>query len=318
MSDEGTHSASLTNDEYRLLHGVTSTELRRFMRAPILFRETPPQKSSAARTIGLLAHMVFSEDEKLEETYAEMQHPDGRFKEAKAERAEALERGITLLKTDDWNAGTRAGDAGRVLFGEWLEAYASGDWAIHYEVPFVALHQPSGQMIKSRPDALVYTAEGAWIVDLKTTSDATLRGFGRQARQQGYITQLAHYCEVQAAHAPTVPILGAVIVAVETSAPYAGAVHAIDSEALLMERMRCEQTYVELYGARESGVFPNIQPGILYGDDLAAQELHPDARVRRALHLVANGVTGVRAAQLCGISIHKLRYQLRRSKRKVI
>lgn len=319
VRDLGAHGANLTNDEYRLLNGLTSTELRLFLQAPIKYKNPPSYNhSSTARTIGLLAHMVFSGDSKLEETYGEMQHTDGRFKEAKEEKRLALERGIELLKPEVWHAGTRSGIAAAELLGKWLRRVVlpagEEDYSVDYEVPLVALHAPSQQVIKSRPDALVRTSSGIWIVDLKTTSDATVRGFGRQARSQGYITQLAHYAEVQAAHDPDLPILGAVIVAVETSTPYAGAVHYIDPEALLMERQRCEQTYAEVYGAREEGVFPNILPGTLYGDSEAVQALDPDARVRRALHLVANGVPGTKAAKLCDISLHKLRYRLRRNK----
>lgn len=309
--DIGIHDAAMTNDEYRALDGITSTELRRFLKAPILMDHNPVQKASDARTLGLMAHMVFAGDERLDEIYQKSFYTDGRFKEAKEEKRKALERGIDLLRPALYDAAMDAGNAAMDLFNAWLHDIGTHECVV-FEEPMVAIHKPSGLVIKSRPDAAVYTDDGVWIVDLKTTSDATPRGFSRQARSNGYITQLAHYAEVMVAHNDA-PILGAVIVAVETNAPHAGAVHNIDSEALTMERLDCEEAYSRIHAARTSGVYPNIQPGTLYGDSDAVKAKHPDALMRRALHLVKSGLSIGKAAKLCHIARHKVAYQLKRN-----
>lgn len=310
--DQGAHSADLTNEEYRKLNGITSTDLRRFQKAPLLLQYPPAQKSSPARNIGLAAHMKFSQDKKLESTFGQAMH-DGRFKEGKAERAHALEHGITLLKQEDWNGAMGAAQAARKLFATWLQRNADEDCECVYEVPIVAMHHDTGLVIKSRPDVAVYTEDGVYIFDLKTTTDATARGFRKQAGNDGYITQVAHYCEVQAAHHPDKPILGAEIIAVETNVPYAGAIHHIDSEALVMERMSCHESYSQLRICEETGVWPNIQPATLYGDSDVVKAKHIDARVRRAMHLVKSGMPVSKAANLCEITRHKLRYQLQKN-----
>lgn len=311
--DIGEHEASLTNDEYRALNGITSTELRRFMRAPILMDHNPLQKSSDARTIGLMAHMVFSNDPRLSEIYQESFYTDGRLKEAKAEKKEALERGVTLLKPSTYLAAKHTGEAAQQLLADWVKNLGAANHEIIYEVPIVAECPASGLAIKSRPDALVQTESGVWIVDLKTCSDATARGFARQSRSGGYITQLAHYAEVQEAHAPDVPVLGCIIIAVETSEPHAGAPHNIDPTALTMERLTCAYTYAEIAQARESGVYANIRPGTLYGDSEAVRAKHPDELMRRAMHFVSCGMSQAKSAEMAGVKIHKLRYALKKN-----
>lgn len=311
INDLGAHPAEMTNDEYRALNGITSTELRRFMRAPVTLDYNPVQKSSDARTIGLAAHMIFSQDPRFIDTFQMSAFEDGRLKGAKAEKKQALEEGIEILKPALFNAATGAGEAARELLAKWTASVAP-ECDIVYEVPLVTVAR-CGLVIKSRPDAVVHTADGVWIVDLKTTNDASIRGFARQARSGGYITQLAHYCEVQATAHPDIPILGAVILAVETAEPFAGAPHYIDAEALTIERLHVAETYAEIYEARQTGHLPNIKPGTLYGDAEAVRAKHPDVLMRRALHLRASGLSLAKASKLAGVKIHKLRYALEKN-----
>lgn len=311
----GAFSPNLTNHEYRaVLDGVTSTDLRRYMKAPKLMTHQEPQTTTPARNIGQVTHLAFCGNwQAIADEYAESLHPDGRKKEAKAERREALERGIILLKSDEWNGAHEAAKTAHTVFDEWLARNAPDGYECVQEVPLVAVHYGSGQIIKSRTDVTVRTPAGVYIIDLKTTTDATLQGFRKQARNHDYITQLAHYCEVQHAHEPDTPILGAAIIAVEAAAPYLGAVHPIDSEALMMARMNCAENYAQIRGSFETGVWGNIQPGVLYADSEVVQAKHPEERIRRAMHLVASGMSVTKAAKVCEVSRHKLRYHIQKN-----
>lgn len=87
-----------------------------------------------------------------------------------------------------------------------------------------------GRACSSRLDVLGRHAAGAFVADLKTTSDASVMGFQRQAWKMSYAAQLAFYSDA-AAHIG-VECVDAYLVAVETSAPYAVTVHRLTKRAL--------------------------------------------------------------------------------------
>lgn len=87
-----------------------------------------------------------------------------------------------------------------------------------------------GRACSSRLDVLGRHAAGAFVADLKTTTDASVVGFQRQAWKMAYAAQLAFYSDA-AAHIG-VECVDAYLVAVETSAPYAVTVHRLTKRAL--------------------------------------------------------------------------------------
>lgn len=85
----------------------------------------------------------------------------------------------------------------------------------------------AGRAFHSTPDLI--TRDGL-IVDLKTTTDASVRGFQRRAWNLAYHAQLACYRE--AVRSTGRETTGAVLIAVETSSPYAVTVHELSSRVL--------------------------------------------------------------------------------------
>src|SRR3546814_5242986 len=67
------------------------------------------------------------------------------------------------------------------------------------------------------------------MADLKTTDDASERGFGRSVVNYGYDITHAHYCE--GARACGEPVDKYLIVAQEKKAPYLAAVYELDAAA---------------------------------------------------------------------------------------
>lgn len=97
----------------------------------------------------------------------------------------------------------------------------------------------AGRAFRSTPDVL--TPSGV-IVDLKTTNDAHPRRFQSQAWRMHYHAQLACYREAVRSTGRTVT--GAVLIAVETSEPYAVSVHRL-TERALEEGDRAWRSWVE-------------------------------------------------------------------------
>jgi len=85
----------------------------------------------------------------------------------------------------------------------------------------------AGRAFRSTPDAI--TRDGL-IVDLKTSIDASIRGFQRRAWNFSYHAQLACYRE--AVRSTGRAVTGAVLIAVETSEPYAVTVHRLSDRVL--------------------------------------------------------------------------------------
>jgi exodeoxyribonuclease VIII len=100
-----------------------------------------------------------------------------------------------------------------------------------------------------------------FIADLKTTNDASPWRFSRAALRMAYHAQLAWYQRGAAAngwHCPT-----GVLIAVETSAPYAVTVHRLTPRALLEGNKLCVSWFEQLRNCEESGHWPGYSQAVL-------------------------------------------------------
>ena len=102
------------------------------------------------------------------------------------------------------------------------------------EVSLCAHDSANGVDIKSRLDFLPYA--GDRIVDVKTTSDASERGFIKKAYDLGYHIQAALYLDLWNALMPTEPRTEFYFIAVENSKPYAVNVYKASQEFLAKGR----------------------------------------------------------------------------------
>lgn len=87
-------------------------------------------------------------------------------------------------------------------------------------------HKATGLICKARPDIW----NGAVVCDLKTTIDASFRGFQSSAYKDGYFLQAAMIYEGLKSIGE--PFSTFVFICVEKSAPYATALYVLDDEAL--------------------------------------------------------------------------------------
>src|SRR3546814_3281193 len=87
--------------------------------------------------------------------------------------------------------------------------------------------EATGLQCKARADR--WNRLRRYMADLKTTDDASERGFGRSVVKYGYDVTHAHYCE--GARACGEPVDKYLIVAQEQKAPYLAAVYELDAAA---------------------------------------------------------------------------------------
>lgn len=122
----------------------------------------------------------------------------------------------------------------------------------------------TGAPCKCRPDWISTSMEVC--VDLKSTEDASPRGFGRSAFNYRYHVQAPFYVD-GLLHADDITVQGFVFIAFEKQPPYSVAVYYTPKQAMELGREiyieNC-QTYMD---CKASGLWPG------YGDDAMALEL---------------------------------------------
>lgn len=206
-----------------------------------------------AQLLGTATHYAILEPDLFEKQYLIL--PDGidrRTKEGKglynyhAELAAA--NGQTLIKPADFDHCCRMRDAvhAHPAAAVLLESGQS-EQALLFE------HFQTGADCKMRPDFLSETTK--FIVDIKTTTDASPYEFGKSVVNYGYHRQAAFYWDGYGYAMGECP-QGFAFIAVEKEPPYAVAVYYADDEVLNLGRasyLKDLQTYVECL---KSNVWP--------------------------------------------------------------
>lgn len=108
---------------------------------------------------------------------------------------------------------------------------------------------------RCRPDFM--NTEHHYIVDVKSTKDASERGFRRSVAQYRYHVQQAFYCtgyQVETGHWPEFYFL-----AIDKSAPFLSAIYKLDSEALEHGLMLMERDIGTYIDCMETGRWPGYE-----------------------------------------------------------
>lgn len=167
--------------------GISVSTLKRFAEAPAKALVHRPETPALAR--GTLVHTAVLEPELLEERYkvSDLKTFDARHKAFQEEQAAA--GGRELIKRADWNMALAMRDAvqahpvARDLLAPGLLMEQSIYW----------IDARTGLLCRGRSDVL--RTDMRVIVDLKSTADASPRGFGKQAAQLRYPWQSAWYLD---------------------------------------------------------------------------------------------------------------------------
>lgn len=170
-----------TRAQYDAIEAINQSALKEFERSAAHFYyklTAPPKPPSKAMILGSLTeHMTLG----TEFEYEPMRFDSFRTKESQTWRDDCQARGIPIV--DDEMADKARAMTARVKalpeFAQWQP------WRSN--IALVGVHEPTGLVMKGLADAVPDSV--GLILDLKTTDDASLFGFGKSIATWGYTIQ---------------------------------------------------------------------------------------------------------------------------------
>ena len=178
-------------DDYHNSPGLSSSGIRSILKAPRQYyyeflTDEGKKKDTKAMKVGRALHTLALEPEEFEKRYHVMpQKIDRRTKAGKAEYAENIElaRGKEVIDFDDHEAIKRMAWNLRAhpMFKKMI---AKGGYVEH---SLMWQDKDTGAMLRARPDFY----NDKYIVDIKSSDDATPEGFSRSLYKYGYHHQNA-------------------------------------------------------------------------------------------------------------------------------
>lgn len=206
---------SMTNAEYRKAEGISSSDVKAVVNRSLFHWHNAPTRQSAAMALGTMVHDLVLEPNR--NLY--MRGPDDkRTKDWKDAQEQADAAGKILVKASEYDHAHAIAQAVNTYTPALM--YLDGPSAL-IEASFFATDIATGVKIKARPD--VYIPSDGTVIDLKTTKDASPRGFAREIARYGYDLQAAHYIRTLRAHGEEARHF--VFIAVETEPPHAIGIH---------------------------------------------------------------------------------------------
>jgi excisionase family DNA binding protein len=246
----------ITNAEYHgsgELSRSTAWSLLQTCPAKVRYDMNHPKPSSPALVIGSGFHTATLEPEKLDDEFAvKPSEIDGQgprtkhYKEA-FELMQKSEPDKQWLAPADYDLILEM--AGSALDNPVLRHYMAD---INKVVEGTGYFEMEGAKCKVRPD--LYVPGAGVVIDLKSTQDASNRGFTKSVRQFGYLFQACWYM-----HA--LRLLGEkpkqfVFIAVEKTAPYATAAYTIKESDINKQFSNMERACQLWAACQSSGIWP--------------------------------------------------------------
>lgn len=202
---------------YNEINAVNKSTLWEMRKSPLhywhLMHDTP-RKDTPAMKFGRAVHARLLQPESFDSEFAVAPDCDRRTKEGKAIWAELTESGKEIISSEDFQAILAMEKEFPFRFIQNAKT----------EVPFTWTDSETGVYCKARLDAITES----YVIDYKTTMDASTAVFQREALRYGYDLQAAMYLE--AARANGYKPKGFIFIAQEKSAPYlVNVIHAGDA-----------------------------------------------------------------------------------------
>ena len=230
----------MTENEYRTHPAVSRSELWRLRESPEKFKwsKEHPEEPTPALLFGQLVHKIVLEPDSFGDAFAVAPVGDRRTKEGKQAWEQFLiaARDRTIVSWSDYQKAEEMAEA--VKANPLAARLLSG----RHETPHFWTDPDTGEACKCRTDAEVEIDGQLWIVDYKTTADASVEGFQREANRYGYDFQAAMYSEGVLADTGEHPRFA--FVAQEKQPPYAINIFVADNDFVI----RGFDLYRELLG----------------------------------------------------------------------
>ena len=300
-SDHPIGLIELTNDQYHSAPGLSSTQLKTISKSPLAYwdayinpdREEREYKHCFA--VGDGTHKLVLEPGTFQNTYAvgfdKSAHPKALdtvadMKKALSElslmvngsKPELAERLVTeggydpkkiMFFLEKEHNATMAGripipakdykSMTSMLKMIWRDPIAAGLLEDASTEQSFFWRDPEGILRKCRTD--IITANGQFVVDLKSTEDVSRDGFGRAIANFGYHVSAAWYLDVLAGlYGEDAPSEYAFI-AVQKSRPYDVAVHYLTQRQIHLGRLKYRKYLATLTACMDTGYWPGVANG---------------------------------------------------------
>lgn len=220
----------LTRAEYDAIDAINVSTLVHFERSAAHALAVMQERDEPTKDMemGTAFHCAVLEPERFAASYITEPSGDGRTKAVKAERArlQADYPNATMIDGDDYATILKMREA----VWSHTEATEMIGGAGHNEVGVVWLHEETGLLCKSLIDRIGTYKGWTYVIDLKSSRDASKREFRKQIRNLHYGARAAFYIDGCNTVAPRSRRFA--WVAVEKTRPYAVAVYEADESAI--------------------------------------------------------------------------------------
>ena len=240
---------------YRVMPGLNKSSIEQILRCPLEYKLglESPTEATPAMAFGTLVHSMVLEPETVDSLYHVMQ-ASATTKAGKAERAQAIEEGKTIVSAADF-AKAKAMQAR-------VQAHPAASWLLglpgHSEVSmFWEMQTEDGRIrqCKARADRIAQVGDGEVIIDLKTTSGPVSPAeLEKTVARFGYHRQAAWYSDGYERIAGKAP-MGFYFIFVSTAVPYLVTACKMDDESSAIGWGDCLKAERLLYEAEKSGVW---------------------------------------------------------------
>ncbi len=222
----------LSNTEYHAGPGISCTGLKKIAVSPSHYKNGD-HKQTAAMFMGSATHSAILEPELFAKQYVTM--PDGKDRRSKEYKDLAAEYGAdNVLSASDAHQIQMMQKAVRAnpVANRWLYQESGRN-----ELSVYAKDPETGVLVRCRFDRLL---DRGFSPDLKTTTDASPRGFSNAIAKYGYAFQAAFYMDTYF-WAAGEKLEGFGFVALQKSAPYSVMCYRLDSESIEVGRYQYRQ-----------------------------------------------------------------------------
>lgn len=249
-----------TRQDYEAIQAINYSTLKWFRKSPAHAKRQidKPAAPTEEMVLGTAFHTAVLEPDRFDERYAVAPKVDRRTKDGKETWKTFQESNVgkTLINEFDYEvllAMTRR-------LSSHPEAKAMLTAKGHNEVAVVWIDQDTGLLCKALMDRITTTNIGTVVLDLKTTTDASPKGFARDIAKHHYHAQAAWYLNGLYSLANASRTF--VFAAIEKEAPYGCGVYRLDPDSLQQGRQLCRLWLDQYARCKETNNWP------CYSDDL--------------------------------------------------
>lgn len=258
----------MSDRAYFALDALNCSGLKDFAKSPYHFwykhlnPDRAPEEPSKALRLGSAVHVRTLEGLKaFDEAYARAVKFDRRTTAGKEGYAafEAANKDKTILDPDEWEEVVNISSA--VLKSELASSLVEGRNGYSEEV-IQCLHPEAGILMKAKMDRIQTIGGETWIVDLKTTRDASPSDFMKSCANFKYHWQAAFYMDVLSWSGDFGQPVGFAFVVVEKQPPYGVSVFQASEQFLQIGRDQYREAMDRFMVCKEQNEWPGLDQSI--------------------------------------------------------